>query len=109
MFSEDNGNGASNLLTFFFGIAVGVAGTLIYAAANEEQFQRTVRRTKELSGKASDTVTDYVDDATTRVKRLGDKVQDGIDTATAKVKGVATNAAEHVEASAKQANKEINS
>jgi ABC-type transporter Mla subunit MlaD len=109
MFNEDNGNGASNLLTFVFGIAVGVAGTLIYAAANEDQFNRTIRRTKELTGQAKDRVDDYVEEAGSQVKRLTDKVQDGYDSAAAKVKGAATDVAETVETKAKQAKREINS
>jgi len=108
MFNEDR-TGAGNLLTFFFGIAVGVVGTLVYAAANEDQFRRAVGRTKELAGNAKDTVGDYVDDAHTKLKKVSDQAHDSIGGAIAKVKGKASDVAEQIEDGAKQAQKELNS
>jgi hypothetical protein len=109
MFNDDSRTGAGNLLTFFFGIAVGVAGTFIYAAANEDQFRRAVGRTRALADKAQDSVGDYIEDAGDRVKSVGDKAQGQYEKVVSKVKGKAADVAEDVEHSARQAKRELNS
>jgi uncharacterized protein YjbJ (UPF0337 family) len=109
MFNDDNGSGASNLLTFIFGIAIGVAGTIIYAAANEDQFHHAVKKTRQLKGSAQDALGDYADEASAKVKVIKDKVQDGVDSVSSKVKSAVSDVADEANSKVQHAKKELSS
>jgi uncharacterized protein YjbJ (UPF0337 family) len=108
-YDNDSRSGAPNLLIFMFGIAVGVAGTLVYAAINEEDFGRAVGKTKKLTGSVQDSLGDIAENAGNQIQGISTKAQEAYDGSVAKVKETASDLADRVQKTARQAKKEIDS
>jgi hypothetical protein len=109
MASNDNSIGASNLLTLLFGVAVGVAGTVLYAALKEDEFQLAVRRTREITGTAQSTIEDYTEQASAKVRALKSKVTGAVEDAVDNAKDAAGDVAGDVAAKATRAKKALES
>ena len=89
MFEQDH-NAGVHVPSMFVGLAVGVVGTIIYATYREREFNRLVKKTRELADRSAeyageagqglkDRAVALVDSAEDAVANLGQSVQRLVD------------------------------
>jgi hypothetical protein len=79
--NDEERRGMGTATAFLLGLGIGVVGTVLVVAANEEKFGRAVRRTKlgaaEMGKRLASRYDDAVDDVRERVVSAAEGVEHG--------------------------------
>lgn len=92
MYEQNNSSHGLNLASVLVGVAAGIAGTIIYAAYREREFNRVVSKTREMGDRSTEYIGNVGESIKDRANSVADTVRekavaivDSAETAVSKV------------------------
>ncbi len=76
MYEQNNSNHGLHFASVLVGVAAGIAGTILYAAYREKEFNQIVNKTREIGDKSTDYVGDVSHQIKDKANHLAETVRD---------------------------------